>query len=380
MAALHALEKSLGESKDSNGEWEYFWQPYPDTFGERLSWVLDLTFSFRGRGWNFSSTTNPALPGDVTAPLDETVPEFDKRIISKTGIKSFRTRKELARYVIPMFILSYLMLDVCKLQIIYDPFYRTGNDSLPAPAYLEGLPPFLITRIRRNTVILALATFIQFHALLVPMIGSLLLGPTVLGIRGESWMYLTTWGGPFTILDKGLGGFWGSWWHQTFRAGFTASTNYLIRKGWLRGNTMTSQLVSTTIAFIISGIMHTAGSIVQVLPTRPERQLIFFLMQVIAVAVQTSLCAALRPWIERLPLWVRRTGNGVFTYLWLYATSPLFLNDMSAGGTWLYEPVMVSPLRWMGLGPKGYGWWTWAHVGIGWYHGKYWWESGIGGI
>lgn len=79
-------------------------------------------------------------------------------------------------------------------------------------------------------------------------------------------------------------------------------------------------------------------------------------------------------------MWVRRTGNGVFTYLWLYATSPLFLNDMSAGGTWLYEPIMVSPLRWMGLGPKGYGWWTWARVEIGWYRGKHWWESGIGGL
>ena len=81
-----------------------------------------------------------------------------------------------------------------------------------------------------------------------------------------------------------------------------------------------------------------------------------------------------------LPLWVRRTGNGLFVSLWLYKTSPLFTDDMSAGGSWFYEPLAVSPLRWLGLGPEGYGWWTVGHVDIKWYSGKHWWESGIGGI
>lgn len=379
-ATLPTINEGLTETEDSKGEWEYYWQPYPDALGERLAWVLDLTFSIRGRGWSFSIPTNPALPEDVAASLGEAVSESDKGLTSRTGIKCFRTRRELARYVIPMFILCYLILDVCKFQIIHDPFYRTGDDSLPAPAYLEGFSPFLVNRIRRNTLALALVTFIQFHTLLVPIVASLLLGPSILGIRGEPWMYVTTWGNASIILDKGLAGYWGSWWHQTFRAGLTAPTNYLIRKGWLRGNSIASQLVGITIAFIISGAMHAAGSFMHVLPTRPERQLTFFLIQIVAVIVQTLSCAVLRPLIERLPLWARRTGNGLLTYMWLYTTGPLFMNDMSAGGTWMYEPVLVSPLRWMGLGPKGYGWWTWAHVDIGWHSGKHWWESGIGGL
>ncbi|KFY93516.1 hypothetical protein V498_04384 [Pseudogymnoascus sp. VKM F-4517 (FW-2822)] len=252
-AALSTINESLAETKGQKGAWEYFWQPYPDALGERLAWVLDLTFSFRGRGWNFSIPTNPALPEAVAASLGETVPESDGPLTSKTGIQCFRTRKELARYVVPSFILCYLLLDVCKFQIIHDPFYRTGDASLPAPAYLEGFPPFLVTRIRRNTIAISLVVFIQFHALLIPIVASLLLGPSVLGIRGEAWMYATTWGSLSNILDKGLAGFWGSWWHQTFRAGFTAPTNYLIRKGWLRGNGVASQLVSITIAFMISG-------------------------------------------------------------------------------------------------------------------------------
>ncbi|OBT90165.1 hypothetical protein VE02_00888 [Pseudogymnoascus sp. 03VT05] len=315
-SALPTTEKNLADTKDSNAEWEYFWQPYPDVFRERLVWVLDLIFSFRGRGWNFSIPTNPALPEDVAASLGETVSGPGKEVLtSRTGIKCFQTRKELARYVISRFILCYLILDVCKFQIIHDPFFRTGDESLPAPAYLENIPPFVITRIRRNTLVLSLVTFIQFHAPLVPIVASLLLGPSVLGIRGEPWMYATTWGRPSTILDKGLGGFWGSWWHQTFRAGFTAPTNYLIRKGWLPSNGIASQLVGIAVAFIISGAMHTTGSFMQVLPTRPERQLSFFLLQLVAVTVQTSFCAVLRSWIERLPVWLRRTGNAIFTYL-----------------------------------------------------------------
>ncbi|KFY25105.1 hypothetical protein V493_04847 [Pseudogymnoascus sp. VKM F-4281 (FW-2241)] len=379
-AAQPTADKNLAETKISNGEWEYYWQPYPEAFGERLSWVLDLIFSFRGRGWNFSISTNPGFPADVAASLGETISESNKSLTSRAGIKCFRTRKELARYVIPWFILSYLIMDLCKFQIIHDPFFRTGDESLPPPAYLESLPPFLITLIRRNIIIIALVAAIQLHALLVPTVASLLLGPSILGIRGEPWMYVTTSGHPSIILDKGLAGFWGSWWHQVFRAGFTAPTYYLIRKGWLRRNSTASQLVCITIAFVLSGSMHATGSLVQVLPTHPERQLAFFLLQIVAVTVQTSFYAVMRPLIEKLPLWVRRTGNGVSAYLWLYVTGPLFTNDMSVGGSWMYEPVMVSPLRWMGLGPKGYGWWTWAHVNIGWYSGKHWWESGIGGL
>ncbi|KFY96318.1 hypothetical protein V500_02513 [Pseudogymnoascus sp. VKM F-4518 (FW-2643)] len=242
-AALPTIDEGLSENEDSKGEWEYYWQPYPDAFGERLAWVLDLIFSIRGRGWSFSIPTNPVLPEHVAASLGETVSESDKGLASRTGIKCFRTRKELARYVIPMFILCYLILDVCKFQIIHDPFYRTGDDSLPAPAYLEGFSHFLVNRIRRNTLALALVTFIQFHTLLVPIVASLFLGPSILGIRGEPWMYVTTWGNISIVLDKGLAGYWGSWWHQTFRAGLTAPTNYLIRKGWLRGNSVASQLL-----------------------------------------------------------------------------------------------------------------------------------------
>lgn len=379
-AGLPVTEKSLAEAKASNGEWEYYWQPYPDSFGERLAWVIDLTFSLRGRGWNFSIPTNPPLPADVAASLGETVPEPGKPLTSRIGIKCFQTRKELARYVFPRFIIYYLILDLCKFQIIHDPFYRTGNESLPTPAYLEGVSPYFITRIRRNTLLISIITFIQFNALLLPMVASLLLGPRILGIRGEPWMYVTTWGSLSNILDRGIAGFWSGWWHQVFRAGFAAPMNYLIRIGVLSRNSITSNLVGVAMAFMISGAMHATGSFMQVLPTHPERQFIYFMLQIVGVVVQTSFCAALRPWIERLPVWARRTGNGFFAYVWLYAASPLFMNDMSAGGTWMCEPIMVSPLRWLGLGPKGYGWWTWAHVDIGWFQGKHWWESGIGGF
>ena len=30
-----------------------------------------------------------------------------------------------------------------------------------------------------------------------------------------------------------------------------------------------------------------------------------------------------------------------------------------------------------GFGVEGDGWWCWEHIGVGWYTGKHWWESGI---
>jgi hypothetical protein len=52
-------------------------------------------------------------------------------------------------------------------------------------------------------------------------------------------------------------------------------------------------------------------------------------------------------------------------------------DDFARGGVWLFEPIPVSPLRGLGFGQEGDRWWCWGHIGVGWYTGKHWWESGI---
>jgi len=49
------------------------------------------------------------------------------------------------------------------------------------------------------------------------------------------------------ILSRGLNGLWGGWWHQTFRMGFAAQTNYLVRHGWLFRSSRSRQSSTTAV-------------------------------------------------------------------------------------------------------------------------------------
>jgi hypothetical protein len=92
----------------------------------------------------------------------------------------------------------------------------------------------------------------------------LLLGPKVLGLRGYAWQYPTNWGSYTEILNRGLNGYWGGLWHQTFRFAFAAPTNYLIKNKYIEARSTTAKILSLVFAFGISGILHTAGSITQI--------------------------------------------------------------------------------------------------------------------
>ena len=74
---------------------------------------------------------------------------------------------------------------------------------------------------------------------------------------------------------------------------------------------------------------------------------------------------------------VRMFGNFAATYTWLYYTAPLLVDDFAKGGIWLFEPIPFSPLRGLGFGAEGEGWWCWHGRLIGWHHGARWWQSGI---
>lgn len=51
---------------------------------------------------------------------------------------------------------------------------------------------------------------------------------------GEIWRYPCLFGGFVgNVLDRGLAGFWGGWWHQSFRVGFTGPIRWLVKMGVL---------------------------------------------------------------------------------------------------------------------------------------------------
>lgn len=413
----------------SPSRYEHVWQPFPATapFLTRLGWAADLFTSFRGAGWNFSihSIPHPPLPKHlpnstahpVSARLD-LIP-----LASRAGASRSCNYASFLRSRLLHITLSWLTIDLLTLLIRQDPYfvygpsdYSSQHSTLPLPPFLANSPyPQLTTPLFRN---LAAGAGIISGLHLYP---SLLQLVVVYAMpAAELWQHPTLFGGFVPgVLDRGLAGFWGGWWHQTFRAGFVAPARWALcllhpshrhhhhqqRHGQQQlqrdhdgDNDKEKQAsgkrapaaaaVEMLLAFLMSGLLHAAGGFTGVATrgsssaTRCWTPVAFFLLQAVGVLLQVAGIALLQRLapgaLSTLPRWLRRAGNFVFVALWLHFTCWGLIDDMSRAGLWMFEPVPVSPLRMMGFGAPGESWWRWdEEYGLRWYRGRHWWESGI---
>ena len=237
----------------------------------------------------------------------------------------------------------------------------------------------------------------------------------------QLWNYPTVFGSASLMLDHGLAGFWGGWWHQTFRLAFVEPTAWLVDRGFLPGpvqkNTKdtqavtdkntndksetersererlphTTRLVGLIIAFAQSALLHAAGSAAS-LPNHAywHMPFLFFLLAGLGVVIQAGIRMAIS---DRLPRPIRRAGNLVFALGWLYATQWLFIDDIARSGLWLAEAVPFSFVRFFagllsgdstsiirpaGSGQAGHAAWRWYRDDFPFWHtGKTWYETGL---
>ena len=357
---------------------EYFWQPYPkDSFRDRLSWVLDLVINLRLPGWNWEISTNPGLPAKVKASLGEPIDLKAMELKSRVGTRLFTSRSQFLMTQLHRFILGYLLLDALKVTVIKDPYFLVGPNNYPLPTHLASLSPTMLDIYHKLFSLIAIIVAMEFISVTVTFF-CILLGPSILGVRGEAWMYPTLWGSLDNVYTKGLVGFWGGWWHQIFRFGFLAPSNYLIRQGLLSPRSRTIKVISLLTAFTASGVIHACASITQFPRTVPSNQFLFFLLQPLGILLQIGFCTFFESRISKLTPQTRRAGNFAYTFTWMYITCPLLLDDFARGGLWLYEPLPISPLRWLGLGEEAdQRWWVWDHFGTWYAGGSRWWESGL---
>ncbi|KAK2058683.1 hypothetical protein LY76DRAFT_51158 [Colletotrichum caudatum] len=385
----NGLRKRAGSKKRRNArvtapevnldEYEYYWQAYPEsgTFLERLSWVLDLYTNFRGVGWSWAvpsvpSPAPPERPGTEEMVKMDTIP-----LETFVGCQTYKDEKEfLRRKLIPIGA-SYLFLDVFKVVVMEDPYFILGSSSLPLPPHLMALPSWVVPMYRHAAVIGMLYSGLVFifgvHDLFQYYVLS-----KVYPIRGELWQYSTVFGSFSQILDRGLAGFWGSWWHQTFRYSFSSPVNFAIRHGYLKKDARSTKMVGVLIAFLTSGLLHASGSISSIPDTKWWKPAIFFWLSGVGVFVQQMFCTALKPQISRLPRILRRLGNLIIVTLWLHITVRPLADDFAQTGLWLMEPVPVSLVRALGFGRGEVSWWKPDMEAMGhWHTGQHWWESGF---
>ncbi|KAI1107553.1 hypothetical protein F4804DRAFT_163463 [Jackrogersella minutella] len=364
-------------------EFEYYWQEYPAdaSFWTRLDWAFDIVSTFRMTGWNWAI---PSLPpyappsklGPYQLPLSSVGPQRTKQGYTRTLSRKELFLKRMFLNVIP----NYLLVDLCAVLMTADPYFLAGPEhTSPLPASLASLPPVLLAARRTALSFAGVASALQYlfsaGALALAFVPPL---PQVLGFRAHPWHLPSVNGSFLHVLDRGLPGFWGAWWHQTFRFGFAAPARYLARRGYVGEHTAAAR---AALAFLASAFLHGSGSYSAVpAHARWWNPPLFFLLAGAGSSLQARLArGALAPRIARLPRWARRAANLAFVVLWMVLTSWTLVDDFSRCGLWLFEPVPFSVFRALGYGPPGdRRLWRWdAGFFARWHWGRHWWDTGV---
>ncbi|QDS70490.1 hypothetical protein FKW77_010110 [Venturia effusa] len=366
---------------------ELIWQHYPEhPFLERLDWVLDLMANFRGMAWNWRIPNLPRPPRDVVEQLLRHDDSRNSKIHHSKSMNIghiFPNRQSLLRCSLRRFVVGYFALDVIKTLITHDPFFWTGDFDLPGPSYLPSRLSTSITFMKGQRLLLAqlaiywaLQTIFQTASLF--FVG--ILGSKRIGVRGQSWMYPTEWGSYSTVADRGLSGWWGNWWHQSFRFAFESPGRKIVKLIGLESRSLLAKALQMFVAFSVSGFLHANASYTSIGHTRPIRgPFLFFFLQPFGIIAQMVASDFLKASgiIQHVPMPVRRASNVVYVHIWFYYTAPLFIQDAASGGQFLYEPIPLSILRGMGLGARDDSWYLWNGPWPRFHRGNHWWESGI---
>lgn len=365
---------------------ELYWQPYPSKLVDRLDWIADVFCSFRGVGWNFQTSGVPRLPKQIEAQIHSNVgppSESEAMTVSRTGIRRMADRNQLLRKCLRDLIIGYLVLDVVKTVMARDRYF-IGYMNAAAPSYLPTIVQhsYFLTKSYRLIVSLVGIYFaLREIFTLGPLFFCYVIGPRWIGLRGETWMNSPDMFGKFSnIFEHGIAGWWGGWWHQVFRFGFEAPTDRILESLNVEKKSQTGRLISLFVAFTLSGLLHACGSYTQLGDTRPIRgPFTFFFLQPFGIIAQLLVSHTLKEigLSQAVPKPVRQATNFALVHIWLYFTAPLLMDDFAKGGVWLYEPLMLSPLRGLGFGARDDGLFCWWNGIAFWRTGRTWWDTGI---
>ncbi|KAI1611714.1 membrane bound O-acyl transferase family-domain-containing protein [Exophiala viscosa] len=388
-----------GSEQAASQPYNLVWQGFPYGQGplHLVDWTVDLTTSFRGPNWNHRISTLGAIDAPIPPEPSANGPQNSP---SKPTAVPKQSLRALQLRALQDFAVSYLLLDLLKTTMTTDAYFL-GLSALDSPtpwswlARLNEVLPFATRLIRLLISMTGVITALTFIFSLSPLFFTLIL-PRLVDVTIltkspllEPWMYAPFWYPVTTsILQSGLAGFWGKFWHQMFRFGISEPSRVLIE--WLkidkRGHV--ARMIQLCLAFGLSGSIHAAGSYTtfSLTPSHPfSGALSFFFTQGAGVLLQSTVAKLLQKYVPQtksLPRFVKQSTNLAFVLVYLYFTGPLLADDFARCGIWLFEPVPFSILRGIGLGPGGKdeGWWTWYQEGskwVGWYRGDRWWESGF---
>lgn len=382
-SANQATTTPSAEKHDS-----FHWQSYPRKFSHRLEWCAGLLLNLRGPEWNWRVPHLGPLPRSVHAQLHSGFSDKSPATDDATYI----TAKKRLRAAFYTCLQSYLLLDVLKCVMMRDPYFQgiaTADSTPPFPLSHFTSFPLLIRFyhcfLSCMGVYVALNSITSFNP--ICFLGLSLAFPNASrkltsAPLDEPWLYADTFG-PFmaSVLEHGLAGCWGRWWHQLFRNGFTVTARWILSflpASWAASSSV-KRITHIVVAFVLSGFVHACGSHTQFADTHPfSGPLLFFSLQSVAIIVENVFKTVIFPRLplDETPQWLRRTANAVFVFSWLLFSGAFIADDFARGGLWLMEPVPISPLRGLGIA-NGEGWWCWNGPWFEYWSDGTYWGSGI---
>lgn len=360
---------------------KFYWQVMPKALLPRGIWVYDLVSSFRGPHWSWSIRGSRQLGKTDVTPSSLSMPT----IMPSTPVRLLRC------------IAAYLALDALKSIMLTDPYFLSLQHS-PAPSYYpstsSGLLSWFLTRSTR-TLLSSLGVFaaLQYSNEILSLCAyNLLPSGWALGDYSHPELATPLFGPAEAIMDAGIIGFWNSYWHQLFRAGFVTTGRSLARQLGCEGGSIKARVVIMIAAFTMSGFCHGVasymlwGNIDQPF-WQGFKAFSFFAVQPLGVALQLAILPRPDATHTATHSWRSRLANTAFLLIWLWATSPLFLDTLARGGLWLFEPVPLSFIRGMGFS-RDRRWVCWDVAEVGWrgitwsgarvvWDEKRWWLSGV---
>ncbi|KAK3632950.1 hypothetical protein LTR56_011507 [Elasticomyces elasticus] len=322
-------------------------QEYPATIWERLPWVGTLLISIRLNNWMINSPSH-----DRTQP----------------PVPAFRSRKAFIAYTLLCFTRGYLILDLTRAYISYDPYFTNLalpiNTPLPFDA-LHFVPPQLVRTMIVGAQAWALIGQMFYLPCLLPV------GLHALGYLPDEWaphLWPAYYGPPGVIFKHGIRGFWGQYWHQTMRWSVSAPGYAIADALRLPSRSMVRYAIITTVAFELSGITHTG-----LVPPEPLYATVsvnhirlciagFFWVQAVGILLETFAAhclvalGGLQFWQSGAGMRVRQAVNGVWVVAWFALTLPLLAEFARQLGYWRVWPVPISV--WNGLTTGQ--WATWS--------------------
>lgn len=184
-------------------------EPYPKDTMTRLRWVCNLVSSTRGNGWKIGSKNHDARQSNLPPPP---------------------ARIKFALDLIPGMIRNLCLLSLTTLFSRFDPYFNNAG-SIPvstpyprSPTYQEK--PMTISMLQMIPPPILRPMVVGLTAYSILTLGYYVPAPLAVasnyyfGVPNDDWSPHTNgrYFGPFSsVLDLGVRGVWGRWWHDQMR-------------------------------------------------------------------------------------------------------------------------------------------------------------------